>query len=502
MLRPSEPLMRELDFVRALREEKDWKPDLAPTQLIDEAFPCDADKEFAEYLKGVTQAEISEPYADLITASKWRHGRRPLHIMPIRERVFYRALVNLIEDDLPKYERSSEAFDNFEQGPIAVCDTGFVIKADIANYFASIDHELLSREIVSRSGRQEVAQVLASFWRSLFNRGVGIPQMSEPSKSLAELLTENLHRSLVRRGLKVWRYADDFRIGVNTRSECVSALDAIHEESRSLGLSLNDWKTHVLPMGRYKDLVNEPMEQESAARSSVIEDLTAWDPYSDTGNDIYVPDDDDDHVYIGAAVQLLSDLASEEADAILEHSGLRERHRLIRKSIDILEFFQDDSGLPFVSETLIQEPQLTPAVCRYLTSVATKNPDVVRQTILDILTKSSPNKWQQIWLAWTLQAPSLEIPAKSQDLTDFVTALLVDRSEFARSNALWAAARHKMLRQEQWAAVAESVRTLGAPYVAASLSGVTGLSEADRKRLMPTTKLDILAAEWGARCIP
>ncbi|MFE9649325.1 reverse transcriptase domain-containing protein [Streptomyces sp. NPDC006365] len=495
--------MRELDFERALGEEKDWKPDLAPTQLIDEAFPCDADQEYADYLKGVTQAEISEPYADLITASKWRHGRRPLHIMPIGERVFYRALVNLLEDDLPKYERSGEAFDDFEQGPIVSDEVDFVIKADIANYFSSIDHELLSREIVNRSGRQEVAQVLSSFWRSLFDRGVGIPQMSEPSKLLAELLTENLHRSLIRRGLQVWRYADDFRIGVKTRSDCVSALDAMHEESRSLGLSLNDWKTHVLPIGRYTELINEPLEQENAARSSVVEDLTAWDPYSDTGSDIYIPDDED--VYVGAAVQLLSELASEEPDAVLEHSGLRERHRLIRKSIDILEFFQDDSGLPYVSEALTQEPQLTPAACRYMAAVAAKNPDSVRRTILEILTQSAPNKWQKIWLAWTLQVPSLELSNPNQEaeaLKAFIMALLVDRSEFARSIALWTAARHRMLNKEQWAAVADSTRGLGAPYVAASLSGITGLSEADRKRLTPTSKLDALAAEWGARCIP
>jgi hypothetical protein len=492
--------MRELNFERALGEEKDWKPDLAPVQLIDEALPCDADEEYAGYLKGIMQAEIAQPYADLITASKWRHGRRPLHIMPIGERVFYRSLVNLIEDDLPAVERSGDAFEDFEGGPLRSSDVCFVIKADIANYFSSIDHELLSREIVSRSGRNEVAEVLSSFWRSIFGRGVGIPQMSEPSKRLAELLVENLHRNLVRRGLKVWRYADDFRIGVKTRSECVSALDAMYEESRTLGLSLNDWKTHVLPIGRYSELLSEPLEQESAARSSVIEDLTSWDPYSEKGGDL----PDDEEVYAGAAVQLLAELASEEPDAILEHSGLRERHKLIRKSIDILEFFQDDSGLPYIADTLIKEPQLTPAASRYMFAVASKNPESVSRTILDILGKSSPNKWQQIWLAWTLQDPSLNLAANSMDaqtLAGFVKSLLVDRSEFVRSNALWTAARHKLLHQEQWAAVAESVRALGSPYVAASLSGVTDITEADRKRLMPTSKLDILAAGWGERCI-
>ncbi|MER6738559.1 RNA-directed DNA polymerase [Streptomyces puniciscabiei] len=492
--------MRELDFERALGEEKSWKPDLAPVQLIDEAFPCDADEEYAGYLKGIMQAEISQPYADLITASKWRHGRRPLHIMPIGERVFYRSLVNLIEDDLPTIERSGDAFEDFEGGPLSSGDVHFVIKADIANYFSSIDHELLSREIVSRSGRNEVAEVLSSFWRSIFGRGVGIPQMSEPSKRLAELLVENLHRNLVRRGLKVWRYADDFRIGVKTRSECVSALDAMHEESRTLGLSLNDWKTHVLPIKRYSELLSEPLEQENAARSSVIEDLTSWDPYSDTGD---LPDDEE--VYAGAAVQLLSELASEEPDAILEHSGLRERHKLIRKSIDILAFFQDDSGLPYIADTLIKEPQLTPAASRYMLAVASKNPESASRTVLDILSKSSPNKWQQIWLVWTLQDPSLNLAADSLDaqtLAGFIRSLLVDRSEFARGNALWTAARHKLLSQDQWATVAESVRALGSPYVAASLSGVSDITEADRKRLLPTSKLDILAADWGARCIP
>nr|WP_282206303.1 RNA-directed DNA polymerase [Kitasatospora fiedleri] len=497
--------MRELDFAAALAQERGWQPDLAPRQLIDESFPCDDGAEYADYLKGVTQAGLEDPYADLITASKWRHGRRPIHIMPIRERVYYRSIVDLLVNDLPSYKRSGEDFTSFEEGPIHAEKVEFVVKVDIANYFSSIDHELITREIVSRSGRREVSQVLSGFWRSLFGRGVGIPQMSEPSKRLGELLVDNLHRSMVRRGFQVWRYADDFRIGAGSHLECIQALDAMHEESRNLGLSLNDWKTHVLSLGRYAELLNEPLAEENAARSAVIENLTAWDPYSDDNDDddeLNIPGEDE--VYVGAAIQLLADYASEEGDAILEHSGLRERHKLVRKSVDILEFFQEEAGLPYVSDVLIREPQLTPSVCRYMNSVAVRNPVGVRETAAEIIRSAPTNRWQQLWIAWMLQAPSLELKssdASSAALSGFLTGLLSDRSEFVRSVTLWTCARHRILSKEQWTAADENTRSLGAPYVAAALAGVDGISDSHRARFARTSKIDILAGNWGVRCI-
>ncbi|MFD9935863.1 RNA-directed DNA polymerase [Streptomyces massasporeus] len=500
MIRLSRHTLSQLDFKQALKEEIEWQSDLIPKQTIDMALSGDdvdlAD--YATYIEGLTKADTHIPRADLINAIKWRNGRRPVHVMPIHERTLYRAVVNLLNEDLPPMDRSSEAYESFELAPIGESDTKFVIKTDIANYFSSIDHELMSEEIVARTGRSEISSYLCEFWRSMLNRNVGIPQMSEPSKILAELLVDNLHRRLIRKGFRVWRYADDFRIGARSRQESIAALDAIHEESRQMGLCLNDWKTHLLSIEKYKQLISEDKEKEKEARNSAMDSLMSWNPYID---EVEIPGIDE--VYVEAAESLLREWRDETPDAIIEHSGLLQRHKLIRNSLSVLEKFEETTGLQYLHDILLREPQLTPAVFRYLRGLGPGSSLAAAATCSQIAQSGILNRWQQLWLAWSLQTPDFaesQAVENSTDLRHFLNSLLQDRSEVVRGQACLTLAMNGSLGKSDWATVHDSCTTLGSPYSAAALPSVRGVDEVERQRLAPTAKLDIAAMNWGAGC--
>ncbi|MFJ8590695.1 RNA-directed DNA polymerase [Streptomyces sp. NPDC093598] len=501
-MRISHHTLSQLNFEQALKEEIEWQPDLTPKQVIDLALSSEGTDlaKYADYLEGLTKSGTITPRADLITAIKWRNGRRPVHIMPIHERTFYRSVVNLLKEDLPPTDRSPEAYEEFELGPTEDTSARFVIKTDIANYYSSIDHELMRDEIVARTGRSEIASILCDFWRAIQNRSVGIPQMSEPSKVLSEILVDNLHRSLNRKGLKVWRYADDFRITARSRQESIAALDIIHEESRHMGLCLNDWKTHLLSIERYKQLANEDKEKEEEARTSAQNSLMYWSPYEE-----YQREPGIDEVYVEAAETLLREWRDEIPDAVIEHSGLLQRHKLIRTSLNVLETFEEASGLPYLYDVLLREPQLTPAVFRYIHNLGVASPDAAASACVQILESGILNRWQQLWLAWSLQSTEWSISrvvADSIELRNFLKGLLHDRSEVVRGQACLSLAVNTSLSQSEWASVQESSGYLAAPYAAAALAGVQGIDEKQRARLRPTSKLDKLAGEWGATCIP
>ncbi|MFG2800286.1 reverse transcriptase domain-containing protein [Streptomyces pseudovenezuelae] len=494
--------MSQLNFEQALKEEVEWQPDLVPKQVIDLALAGEnvEMESFAEYLEGLTNSGTMAPSADLITAIKWRNGRRPVHVMPIHERTFYRAVVNVLKEDLPPLDRSPEAYDSFELGPAEENSAKFVIKTDIASYFSSIDHDLMRDEILARTGRSEIALLLCDFWRAILNRRVGIPQMSEPSKILSELLVDNLHRSLIRNGLTVWRYADDFRIAARSRHESIAALDIIHEESRRMGLSLNDWKTHLLSIEKYKQFINEDKEKEAEARSSAQQSLMLWSPYEEYQRELEV-----DEVYVEAAESLLREWRDETPDAVIEHSGLLQRHKLIRTSLNVLETFEDSIGLPYLYDVLLREPQLTPAVFRYIRSLGVAAPDASVNTCVQILESGILNRWQQLWLAWALQSSELAANraiAGSEQLRGFLRALLDDRSELVRGQACLSLAVNNSLDETDWSAIQRTCGSLASPYAAAALAGVQGIEENHRAKLAATSKLERLAAEWGVACIP
>lgn len=491
----------DLDFEKALANELSWRPDLMPEQPADLAV-AEVIPEFAKFFESTARHGGRVPVAEVLMASKWKRGRRPVHVMPLYERVLYRAVVDVLAQDLPDLERSSQGYQDFLRSVADEPDVEYVLKTDIANYFASIDHGLLVDEIVSRTGRYALPAFLADFWYAIFERNVGIPQMNQSSNVLSELLVDNVHRNMVRRGFRTWRYADDFRVAASTRSECVRALDAIHEEARVFGLTLNEWKTHTPKIEAYRDMIEENDRRQQEADNNAFAALTLG-IYGDI-----VSEPDTAEVDSQAAATIISDWYArafefEEQSSV---SYLIEEYRLLRTAIQILGILNDPSAIYHAAALIDYEPQLTPDVCRYLRDLSASHSDEVGDQIVRLAGDISLNRWQHLWMSWLIGESALsltpvEFPWERTrpELVGFLTARLGDRSELIRNQALLSLSRHRIATRDQWQSVSERSSALGEPYTSAAIPGIADISKRDRDRTISKDKLQKRIAEWSEK---
>src|SRR6185503_12474955 len=93
----------------------------------------------------------------------------------------------------------------------------------------------------------------------------------------AEAFLARLQRALVRRGVTVERYNDDFRFTCANWSEVIRTLEVLEEETRLVGLTVNDLKTVTWGRGRYANQLDlaDTLRKEIAEEAEL--DLTSYD---------------------------------------------------------------------------------------------------------------------------------------------------------------------------------------------------------------------------------
>ena len=141
----------------------------------------------------------------------------------------------------------------------------WVVDADVAGFFDTIDHDqllsLLQRRIGDRRLLRLIQQWLAAgvVEAGKWSRGrVGTPQGAVISPLLANVylhyvLDEWIHAWRRHAGgdVVVVRYADDFVLGFEHRQEAEACLEALKQRLSSYGLSLHEGKTRLLEFGRF-----------------------------------------------------------------------------------------------------------------------------------------------------------------------------------------------------------------------------------------------------------
>src|SRR5439155_666798 len=84
-------------------------------------------------------------------------------------------------------------------------------------------------------------------------RASGIQGQIWATDMLSEFVIDIVGRRLLRKGHRVWRFNDDFRIAAQSWGDANRALEQIDSEVRSLGLALNDQKTFIQGRKRYEE---------------------------------------------------------------------------------------------------------------------------------------------------------------------------------------------------------------------------------------------------------
>lgn len=222
-----------------------------------------------------------EPRRFWVRDPKWREITAP----PFPDRIVHHAIVRVVE---PLFERrfihDSYACRRGKGTHLAVQrtqyflrrakrrwgDAAYIVKIDVKNYFASINHDIL----LQRIARVVTCERTLALWRSVLSGygfdGVGLPVGALTSQLAANILLDALdHRIKDDWGVREYvRYMDDMVLVASDKASAVRLLDAITDELAALGLRPNPksgywplkrgvdfcgyriWTTHIRPRRR------------------------------------------------------------------------------------------------------------------------------------------------------------------------------------------------------------------------------------------------------------
>lgn len=186
---------------------------------------------------------------------------RPLGIPAVRDRVGQEALRRLLN---PIFERLFHpASFGFRQGRnchqalfqvLELHRAGFqvVLDADIKGFFDNLPHEVIMEAVAAQVADGNILRLIQKFLRSgVMEDGVfkpttvGTPQGGVISPLLANIVLNHLDWQLHHQGYRFVRYADDFVVLCQTKTQAEEALRLVNQTLGALGLSLSSEKTRI-----------------------------------------------------------------------------------------------------------------------------------------------------------------------------------------------------------------------------------------------------------------
>lgn len=248
---------------------------------------------------------------------------RPLGIPAIRDRVVQQAVRMTIEPTVEKLmSDDSYGFRKHRSAGQAIAaiennlKDGYthIVDADIADFFGTINHQILMNQVRRAIPDKEVTYLIHTFLLAgvmeegkVRNQSTGTPQGGVISPILANLYLNDFDRKVVSTGARLVRYADDFVLMAKSPGKARQAYHIAHDVLAKLKLSfapdktrLTDisegfdflgytfWRKHIFPsdksLGKFKDKVRElTRRQQPKNVKMVIEKMTpvivGWSNY-------------------------------------------------------------------------------------------------------------------------------------------------------------------------------------------------------------------------------
>lgn len=191
---------------------------------------------------------------------------RELKIPAVRDRIVQQALLNVLA---PVWESKFSCCSFAYRPNLSYLDAveavarwrdlgyGWVLDADIAQYFDNIDHQRLLREIRKQIDNPGLLCLIKS-WIAvglLTQEGVirtekGIPQGAVISPLLANIYLDEFDKFFSNSDLQLVRYADDFVVLARTKEQIVRACSDVERLLNSIGLALHPDKTQITNFDR------------------------------------------------------------------------------------------------------------------------------------------------------------------------------------------------------------------------------------------------------------
>lgn len=468
-------VLDRIDLPAAVAAELQVRNRLLPRRWDHAALAQNPDDVAARMRPALRRSRPGPVRADVLLADKGWRGTRPLDVLALQDRVLYRALVELIKKSLPEHLSSRPPMAEFKRAPLGAEGATHISKTDVTAYYQYIDHELLADELIAQTGEEPAVDALIGLLRALMGRGMGIPQIHPVSDVLGDTYLDPVRRSLLREGLAVWRYADDFRIASASLGQARRALETCAAAVRERGLVLNERKTLTYGRTTYEDSLDRFRRAEQELFSSSGDDddgddlALLDDSYADADDDAEddTPDGHDGPTTLGAAPldaavdddeataghddaedpeapgsALDTALAARRTEAARRawHLWIEEEEdeqqqstesaaitqSLVGRALPALGAAGDNGPLENLSQLLRFEPALTPQIAAYLTRYAATSATANRaaaRALGRVARSDLVSPWQTLWLAHTA---GLLRPARGEDLAEWLTELVHD----------------------------------------------------------------------------
>lgn len=479
----------------------------APPRLLPRSSVCPAlagrEDEVADWLTDQLNSDFVPSLQQVVAANKGGHGVRPIAVMDLPSRMAYRTLAEQLAITLPAMRRSRADWKEFKRSPLSRKGR-YVVGADIAACYQQIDHELLARELLVQTGEFEIVDAISDLLHQTSGTRQGIPQQSHSSDLIADPFLAKLERSLIRRGLQVDRYNDDFLFTCATWSEVVRSIEVLEEEARRLGLIVNDQKTITWRRETYEAQLDASDELRRELADEAELDLTHFDmdPYDGT---VVAEEPAQSDVDALSTLRILERWTSVAGRGTVSDRR-RKEHRAVVELVPValatLRNTQDatKSVLKHCVKMLRFERTMTPSVGEYL---ATRVDDRLSIDAFDSLLKSETylNGWQTLWLQQpvarlpdfvTGRGSTLRLEWEDRALTsaEFTPVL---RAEVARTLA-----RHKKIEIDDLLGIYDRTSDVTRPVLAAAVA-LLDPPPAVKKAIVGDSRLNAWSYEWAEK---
>lgn len=202
--------------------------------------------------------------------------QRPLGIASLEDKIVQQAVLWVLQ---ALYEQDFLGFSyGFRPGrschqaldALSVASTSkrvnWILDADIEGFFDNISHEWLMEFLKHRIGDPRILRLIRKWLRAGVSEDgersettVGTPQGAVISPLLAnvclhyvlDLWVDWWRKHRCRGDVVIVRYADDFVIGFERRSEAQACLEELQERMGKFGLKLHETKTRLIEFGRF-----------------------------------------------------------------------------------------------------------------------------------------------------------------------------------------------------------------------------------------------------------
>ncbi|MGH8658354.1 MAG: reverse transcriptase domain-containing protein [Gammaproteobacteria bacterium] len=231
-----------------------------------EQFEVDLETNLAALRNEVLQGRYApRPLLSVVVESAGKKPRR-LAVPAVRDRVLQTAVALVLTPLFEaEFEDCSFAYRRGRSVDLAVRrimqyrDQGFrwVVDADIASFFAEIDHERLLREVAELVQNVRIIELITLWLKApvtdletTWQPTKGIALGSPISPLLANLYLDHLDEALLGEGHRLVRFSDDFLILCKHEEQAKRALDLTEEVLKALQLRLNREKTRIVDFER------------------------------------------------------------------------------------------------------------------------------------------------------------------------------------------------------------------------------------------------------------